>query len=126
MGKAARQRRLKKEKERQRRRMVHARSGGHGPPQPGPSRRGMPPPPGTPPPRSGDLSLRELAALGIGEALRALAAGSTETFRTLVEALASQARPGMDATLSRELVGSRAGTPVGPPLTWRPCTLTAR
>jgi Protein of unknown function (DUF2786) len=106
MGKAARQRRLKKDKERQRRRMADARSRGRGAPQPGPSRPGTPPPPGSPPPGSGDFSLQELAALGISEALRALAAGSTETFRTLVAAMASQSRPGMDTTLSRELAGS--------------------
>jgi Protein of unknown function (DUF2786) len=110
MGKAGRQRRLKKDKERQRRRMAHAGSGGRGAPQPGPSRPGTPPGSaraGTPPPHGpGDFSLRELAAMGISEALRALAAGSTEDFRTLVAALASQSSPGMDATVSRELVGS--------------------
>jgi hypothetical protein len=102
MGKAARQRRLKKDKERQRRRIAQARAGGPGTPPPGPSRPRTQAPQ---PPRPGEPSLREFAALGISEALRALAEGSAEIFLTYVAALGGQGLPGLDAIVSRELVG---------------------
>ncbi len=121
MGKAARQRRLKKEKERQRRRTAHARADGHGAPWPGPSgpRTQAPPPPG-----HGEPSLRELTALAIGEALRALAEGSTDIFRTCVATLGSQRRPGLDAMVSRELVGClRAAVTAAWRHGWQPAEL---
>src|SRR5258708_1793233 len=121
MGKAARQRRLKKEKERQRRRTAHAPADGHGAPWPGPSgpRTQAPPPPG-----HGEPSLRELTALAIGEALRALAEGSTDIFRTCVATLGSQRRPGLDAMVSRELVGClRAAVTAAWRHGWQPAEL---
>src|SRR5258708_7991323 len=118
MGKAVRQRRLKKEKERQRRRPADARAEGHWAPWPGPSgpRTQAPPPPG-----HGEPSLRELAALAIGEALRALAGGSTDNFRTGVAALGSQRRPGLDPMVSRRLRGCvRASVPPPSRHAWHP------
>jgi hypothetical protein len=131
MGKAARQRRLKKEKERQRRRVAYSRADGHG--ATGPSRprtqapRTQAPPPRTqapPPLGQAELSLRELAALAISEALRAQAEGCTDTFRTCVAALASRRRPGLDAIVSRELVGClRAAVTVAWRHGWQPAEL---
>jgi hypothetical protein len=108
MGKAARQRRLKKEKERQRRRLTGERPGGPGMPPPRPraqvpSREPQEPwPPG---PGPAEPSLPELVALAVGEALGALAEGSAEIFDICLAALGSRLRPGPDAVVSRELVG---------------------
>jgi hypothetical protein len=106
MAKAARQRRLKKEKERQRRRLAGERAG-----RPGMPPRARPRPQG-PPPRSqerenepAEPSLADFVAVGIGDALSALAGGSADIFETYVAALGGQFRPGLDAIVSRELVG---------------------
>jgi hypothetical protein len=128
MSKAARQRRLKKEKDRQRRRTAHAQADRQEVPSPGPSRpRTQATPPRTqapPPPGPAEPSLRELAALAISEALSALAAGSTDLFRTYVAALGSQRRPGLDAVVSRELVGClRAGVTAAWRHGWQPAEL---
>ncbi len=96
MGKASRQRQLKQERERKQRRMAQPSGHGHG------TRRGIrhePPPQAEPPPQ------RELAAVGVAEALQALAHGQQDQFLEWVEALAGQQQvPGWDATVSRELV----------------------
>jgi hypothetical protein len=69
-------------------------------------------------------SLPELVAVGISEALDALAVGSADVFRTLVAALASQLRPGLDAAVSRELVGClRASVTAAWRQGWQPAEL---
>jgi hypothetical protein len=125
MGKAARQRRLKKEKERRRRRLDGEPAGGPG----------MPPPPRprteVPPPRPQELeaepaghSLAELVAVGMGDALRALADGSADIFETYVAALSSNLRPGLGAIVSRELVGClRASVTAAWRHGWQPAEL---
>jgi Protein of unknown function (DUF2786) len=79
MGKASRQRLLKKERERQRRRVAGER-------------------------RAGEPSLPELVAMAIGEALTALADGSVDVLEACVAALESDFPPGLDQIVSRELV----------------------
>ena len=92
MGKASRQRRLKQERERKQRRAA----------QPSAS---SPSSPSRPPPQAEQPSQRELAAVGVAEALHALAHGLQDQFMEWVEALAGQRQvPGWDATVSRELV----------------------
>jgi hypothetical protein len=62
--------------------------------------------------------------LGISEALRALAEGSTEVFRTYVTALGSQQRAGLNAIVSRELVGClRASVTAAWRYGWQPAEL---
>jgi hypothetical protein len=117
MGKASRQRQLKQERERKQRRMAQpsgsSPSGSSRPPHET-QRHETPPRQGTgmrrgirhePPPRAEPPSQRELAAVGVAEALRALAGGLPDQFLEWVEALASQQQVhGWDATVSRELV----------------------
>ena len=117
MGKASRQRRLKQEKERKQRRAAQpsasSPSGSSRPPHETqrhdiPSRQGR----GTrrdtrheSPSQAKQPSQRELAAVGVAEALQALAHGLQDQFMEWVEALAGQRQvPGWDATVSRELV----------------------
>jgi hypothetical protein len=92
VGKASRQRRLKQETKRKQR---HAARPSASSPS-GPSR---------PPHEAEQPSQRELAAVGVAEALHALGRGLRDQFMEWVEALAGQQQvPGWDATLSRELV----------------------
>ena len=80
MGKASRQRQLKRERERK-------------------QRRAAPPSQAKPP------SQRELAAVGVAQALEALAHDLQDQFLEWVDALAGRSQvPGWDATVSRELV----------------------
>ena len=92
MGKASRQRRLKQERERKERRAAQ------------PSAPPPPPPAKQPSPQAEQPSRRELVAVGVAEALQALAHGQRDKFTTWVDALASQQVPGADAVVSRELV----------------------
>ncbi|MGD0067992.1 MAG: hypothetical protein ABSB76_31745, partial [Streptosporangiaceae bacterium] len=117
MGKASRQRQLKQEKERKQRRMAQpsgsSPSGSSRPPHET-QRHDTPPRQGhgtrrgirhEPPPQAEPPSQRELAAVGVAEALQALAHGLPDQFLEWVEALAGQQQvPGWDATVSRELV----------------------
>jgi hypothetical protein len=81
VGKASRQRQLKQERERKKRRAAQ-------------------PPPAEQP------TQRELAAVGVAEALQAIAHGRPDQLEMWVDALAGQPQvPGWDATVSRELVG---------------------
>jgi Protein of unknown function (DUF2786) len=82
MGKASRQRQLKQERERKQRRGTR-----HEPPS-----------------QAKQPSQRELAAVGVAEAMDALAHGLQDQFLEWVDALASRQLPGWDATVSRELV----------------------
>jgi hypothetical protein len=92
VGKASRQRRLKQETKRKQR---HAARPSASSPS-GPSR---------PPHEAEQPSQRELAAVGVAEALHALGRGLRDQFMEWVEALAGQQQvPGWDATVSRELV----------------------
>ena len=117
MGKASRQRRLKQDRERRQRRAAQpsasSPSGSSRPPHETqrhdvPPRRGR----GTrrgigpePPSQAEQPSQRELAAVGVAEALDALAHGLQDQFLEWVEALAGQGQvPGWDATVSGELV----------------------
>jgi Protein of unknown function (DUF2786) len=88
VGKASRQRRLKQERERKERRA--AQPSASSPPQ-----AKQPPSPG------GQPSQRELVAVGVAEALQALAHGQRDKFTVWVDALAN---PATDAIVSRELV----------------------
>ena len=92
MGKASRQRQLKQEKERKQRRAAQRGIRHEPPPQAGQ-------------PQAGQPSQRGLAAVGVAEALQALAQGLPDQFMQWVDALAGQQQvPGWDATVSRELV----------------------
>jgi hypothetical protein len=92
VGKASRQRRLKQERERKERRAAQ------------PSASAPPPPAKQPSPPGGQPSQRELVAVGVAEALQALAHGQRDKFTVWVKALADQQVLGADATVSRELV----------------------
>jgi hypothetical protein len=95
VGKASRQRRLKQERERKQRRAAQRPASSPS----GPSR----PPHGTH--RHDIPSQRELAAVGVTEALHALTHDLQDQFMESVEALAGhQQVPGWDAAVSRELV----------------------
>jgi Protein of unknown function (DUF2786) len=86
VGKGSRQRRLKQERERKQRRAAQ-------------------PSAPAPPPRAKQPSQQELAALGVAEALHALADGPRDQLKVWVNALAGHPRvSGWDATVSRELV----------------------
>ena len=93
MGKASRQRRLKQERERKERRAAQPSASVP------PSQAKQPPSPG------GQPSQRELVAVGVAEALQALAHGQRDKFTVWVDALADpQQVLGTDAIVSRELV----------------------
>jgi Protein of unknown function (DUF2786) len=107
VGKASRQRRLKQEKERKQRRAAQP-SGSSRPPHetqrhgtPPRERRGTRP---DPPSQAGQPSQRAYAAVGVAEALDALAHGPQDLFLKWVEGLALEQVPGWGATVSRELV----------------------
>ena len=82
MGKASRQRQLKQERERKQRRGIR-----HEPPS-----------------QAKQPSQRGFAAVGVAEALEALAHGRQDLFLGWVEGLALEQLPGWGATVSRELV----------------------
>jgi len=93
VGKASRQRRLKQERERKERRAAQPSASVP------PSQAKQPPSPG------GQPSQRELVAVGVAEALQALAHGQRDKFTVWVDALADpQQVLGTDAIVSRELV----------------------
>ncbi len=145
MGKASRQRRLKQERERKQRRAAQpsasSPSGSSRPPHET-QRHDIPPRQGRgtrrdirhePPSQAKQASQRELAAVGVAEALHALAHGMQDQFMEWVEALAGQRQvPGWDATVSRELVSylrvsvSGAWRHGWQPPTRRRCTVTVR
>jgi len=82
VGKASRQRQLKQERERKQRRGIR-----HEPPS-----------------QAKQPSQRGFAAVGVAEALEALAHGRQDLFLGWVEGLALEQLPGWGATVSRELV----------------------
>jgi Protein of unknown function (DUF2786) len=93
VGKASRQRRLKQERERKERRASQ------------PSASAPTPQAKQPPSPGGQPSQRELVAVGVAEALQALAHGQRDKFTVWVDALADQRQVlGTDAIVSRELV----------------------
>jgi hypothetical protein len=111
VGKASRSRQLKKDKERQRRRAAQA-TGQRGFRPPGSPRSGAGPSDGSgtagfgwlPGQRSAP-SQRELVAVAVGEATRAVCRGDRPTFDTYLELLATEKAPGWTQTVSREIAG---------------------
>ena len=111
MGKASRSRRLKKDRRRQQRRAAQAV--GHSSLRPpGAPRSGARPSDeswtarlGWFPDQRNAPSQRELVAVAVGEAIRAVCRGDQPTFGTYLELLAAEQAPGWTQAVSREIVG---------------------